>query len=53
MRTARAHERERERKLIETGQWVQCRQGALGFKSSEILKSATVVTLRLLALQAM
>jgi hypothetical protein len=56
MRTARVQERERERererKLRETGRWVQCRQGALGFKSSEILKTATVVTLRLLVLQA-
>jgi hypothetical protein len=45
-------ERERERELRETGRWLQCRQGALGFKSSETLKTATVVTLRLLVLQA-
>ncbi len=50
MRTARV--RERERKLIGTRWWVQCRQGAFRFKSSEILKTATVVTLRLLALHA-
>jgi len=53
MRTTRVQERERERERERRSSEKQCRQGALGFKASEVVKTAAVITLRLLVLKAM
>jgi hypothetical protein len=58
MRTARVQKRERERererrrRRRRRSSEKQCGHGALGFKASEILKPAAVITLRLLVLKA-
>jgi hypothetical protein len=54
MRTTRVQGRERDKEKRERrSSEKQCRLGVLGFKASEVLKTAAVITLRLLVLKAM